>query len=528
MALSTLLALIFAFCRTSSSVSDPEKGPASSTNRDSDAPVHNDRLGGADLDEGRDIDVDVDADPDDDYNSTDPDEPDSGPQTSRQLRALDPPDRTSLLARIKSFVFPPSLDDSSFVPNYRFTPLISGIVIPFSILLEIPGLTGNWYISTQGFDTVQTHPKSTILDVGLAISIACAVIANICIIVRFLEKRVTTMTLLCILFLSIHGLCSCFRHRTVLTWVKDIINIVAVTVSGADHRFNDGFTYGEAYWMTVCSTVVSFFTNVTLIIDFIRTPDFRTSGMFFVSFYSFLSPLLIYAGSGLTRKQRTLMIILIFLFIYIALGSMINSFMLSLTFINGLYFTVTTIETIGFGDIVPDSTGSRVFVCFYAVFGIINIAVVIRMVQETVREGFHISYLRHLQEVRERRQAALRRKRAEKRWRSAVIWRLREKGAPAWVREHSSQRPKSLLARATRKFFKAAEKIPRSIGRRRGMRLNLEALTHSQLEAAALEAGVPLDTLLPPSYYQVQMENEGDGNADDSEVVPSLLILLWY
>lgn len=276
MALQTLLALIFAFSRSSSSrVSDPEKGPI---NRDSGASVHNDR--GEDLDEGRDINVDVDISPDvDDENGSEPDEPDSGPQAIRDL--VPPvPDRPSLLVRAKSFVFPPSSDDSSFVPNYRYTPLISGIVIPFSILLEIPGLTGHWYIRTQDYDTIETRPNSALLDAGLAISMACAVIANICIIVRFLEKRVTTMTLACILFLSIHGSYLCFKPRHILTRVIDILNIVAVTVFGVEHRFNDGFTYGEAYWITVCSTVVSLITNVTLIIDFVRTPNFKTSGMF--------------------------------------------------------------------------------------------------------------------------------------------------------------------------------------------------------------------------------------------------------
>jgi potassium channel subfamily K len=220
------------------------------------------------------------------------------------------------------------------------------------------------------------------------------------------------------------------------------------------------------------------------------------------------------------------MIILIFLFIYIALGSMVNSFMLSLSFINGLYFTVTTIETIGFGDIVPDSTGSRIFVCFFAVFGIVNIAVVIGMVRETVREGLHIDYLRRLQEIRERRHAARRRKHAESRWRSAVIWRLREKSAPVWVRKHESKSHKSLLAKVMRRFFRAADKIPHSMGRRRGMRLNLEALTHTQLEAAAMEAGVPLDTLLPPSFYEAQMEHIDDENVDDLEVVFSLTFFI--
>jgi hypothetical protein len=41
-----------------------------------------------------------------------------------------------------------------------------------------------------------------------------------------------------------------------------------------------------------------------------------------------------------------------------------------------------------------------------------------------------------------------------------------------------------------------------------GMHLGLEALTRAQLEAAAMEAGVPLDTLLPPGF-----ENYADADA---------------
>lgn len=96
-------------------------------------------------------------------------------------------------------------DDSSFVPNYRYTPIFSAILIPFSILLEIPGLTTNWYIRTIDNETVEKRPNPVILDVGLAISFACAVAANVALIMRFLERNIKLMTLLCVMFLTLHG-----------------------------------------------------------------------------------------------------------------------------------------------------------------------------------------------------------------------------------------------------------------------------------------------------------------------------------
>ncbi|EGO03438.1 hypothetical protein SERLA73DRAFT_45542, partial [Serpula lacrymans var. lacrymans S7.3] len=395
-------------------------------------------------------------------------------------------------SRFTNSVFPPSDDDiESYIPHYRYTPIISGIIIPFAILLEIPGLTEKWYIRTQKGHIVDTQPNPAILDVGLGFSIGCALIANICLIIRFLEKRVKTMTILCTVFLTIH----------------DVINITAVTIFGVEHRFNDGFTYGESFWMTVCSTIASTLTNITLIMDLIRTPDFEKS------------------GDGLTRKQRSLVIIIIILFVYIALGALINSLLLQLSFINGLFLTVVSIETIGFGDIVPTSTAGRIFVCAYSAIGIVNIGVVVGLFRETVMEGLEVGYRKRVKDLSDNRRAARRKKRAEHRWKQAVMWRLRDRRAPTWIRE--KKRDEARGQWAWFRIWLANLAFPQSVFTKpssssnlnqgpHGMRLNLEALTHAQLETAALEAGVPLESLLPPNFCPSQREfrTSEDENAD--------------
>jgi hypothetical protein len=90
--------------------------------------------------------------------------------------------------------------------TYRFLPIISGILIPFSILLSIPSLTDRWYIRTDVNNlTIESRPNSLLLDLGMGFSMACSVLANICLIVRFAERKVLGMTWLCILFLTLHG-----------------------------------------------------------------------------------------------------------------------------------------------------------------------------------------------------------------------------------------------------------------------------------------------------------------------------------
>ncbi|KAG6909925.1 hypothetical protein DXG01_014445 [Tephrocybe rancida] len=396
-------------------------------------------------------------------------------------------------------------DLEAYVPHYRYMPIISGVIIPFSILLEIPGLTEDWYIRTENHQVVEIRKNPVILDTGLGFSIAFAALANICLVVRFMEKRIKMMTLLCVMFLTIH----------------DVINIVAVTVFGVEHRFDDGFTYGQAFWMTVCSTSVSTITNITLIIDLVRTPNFARS------------------GSGLTRKQRTLVISVMALLVYIAFGALVTTFLLKLSFLDALYFTVVSIETVGFGDIVPETTGARFFTCIYSMFGIISIALTVGLTRETVLEAIEVGYRRRVRAVRQRRRAAQFERRVVQRWTAAIEWRLRKAGLPVWVhdkagRDHaheSAHRYRHWIRQHLWPWTKKGSRYTRyfqghSMGRMypKGMHLNLEDLSWLQLESAAMEAGVPLYKLLPEGFQprgQSVRESEravmgaGDGSHED-------------
>ena len=55
---------------------------------------------------------------------------------------------TSVTKRFRNavgFVLQSDAQDE-FIPNYRWLPILSGVTIPFSILLQIPALTERWYL----------------------------------------------------------------------------------------------------------------------------------------------------------------------------------------------------------------------------------------------------------------------------------------------------------------------------------------------------------------------------------------------
>jgi potassium channel subfamily K, other eukaryote len=51
------------------------------------------------------------------------------------------------------------------------------------------------------------------------------------------------------------------------------------------------------------------------------------------------------SGSGLTRKQRSLVIMIIVFLSYLAMGALVDCYILNLRFIDGLYFSIVTIES---------------------------------------------------------------------------------------------------------------------------------------------------------------------------------------
>lgn len=227
------------------------------------------------------------------------------------------------------------------------------------------------------------------------------------------------------------------------------------------------------------------------------------------------------------------------LLVYIAFGALVNSFLINLDFINGLYFTVVSIETVGFGDIAPDNTASRVFMCFYIIFGILNLGVAVGVARETIFERLQISYQRRLAKIRHTHQEHRRWRGWERKWKRAVEWRLKEMSAEVWITDLTDESESIMgIARDESKWarilfinrifhtsFKEYEhhKYFREEGEVRGItygnpgtHLNVEALSRAQLEAVAVESGVPMcvpRALQRRRWYLSRTHSVGSGSS---------------
>jgi len=76
-----------------------------------------------------------------------------------------------------------------------------------------------------------------------------------------------------------------------------------------------------------------------------------------------------------TRKQaeahRVAWMSLTCLVVYLGIGTIYFTTTHNWTLLEALYFGVVVVTTVGYGDLLPDNDRSKIFVCFYALFGIV-------------------------------------------------------------------------------------------------------------------------------------------------------------
>ncbi|KAF9999949.1 hypothetical protein BGZ79_006453 [Entomortierella chlamydospora] len=97
--------------------------------------------------------------------------------------------------------------------------------------------------------------------------------------------------------------------------------------------------------------------------------------------------------SGLTQKQRVLVALTMSLCFYLSLGSFVMMYIENWSFLDSLFFGLVTIATIGYGDYAPKTPGGRVFVVFYALGGIVLLAVVVNSIHYVIMEELQGRYL---------------------------------------------------------------------------------------------------------------------------------------
>ncbi|KAF9965384.1 hypothetical protein BGZ70_004944 [Mortierella alpina] len=268
-------------------------------------------------------------------------------------------------------------DLSSLENDYRVLPLLIGCIIPVSILINVPSITSEWVGKHSYNETIQDWndpvPESNPvwLNTIVSIALAMAVICNICVLFRFLERWIWHNVILSLITATI----------------QDILCIAAIVPFCLLYPPSEGYVYLEGFWTMIASMIFSFTATILMSIDLHTTPNFRLR------------------GSGVTHKQRILIAEAMTLCFYLAIGALIFIYLEDWTFLNALFFVMVTITTIGFGDVVPKTTGGRAFTIFYAAGGIVLLALAVNAIRYVLLEDLHRRFAIRAKERKAKRDA---------------------------------------------------------------------------------------------------------------------------
>ncbi|GAA5896777.1 hypothetical protein JCM8208_007085 [Rhodotorula glutinis] len=242
----------------------------------------------------------------------------------------------------------------------RGTSLLAQLLCPLAPLFSLPGLTEHWYV-VHGADgqIVRSRPDPPLIIAAGSVTFALAVLANLAILLRLVETHPRFFSVTTCVFLSVHI----------------AVNAVALTIFGIEHAQPDGFVLSTAFWLTAASGCVALAAVVCLLVDGLATQWY------------------VRGGTGISGKQRSLVVAFDFFIALILVGSVAYRYLIpDVTFLDTVYLCVQSLLTVGFGDVVPSTTGAQVFSVFYNTIGILTFALLVAFTRETVLEAMQTEY----------------------------------------------------------------------------------------------------------------------------------------
>ncbi|KAJ9086494.1 Potassium channel [Entomophthora muscae] len=239
----------------------------------------------------------------------------------------------------------------------RYLPMLVGAISPISIIMSLPPLTGSW-ITFDGKE--RKNNKGLELTVLVSVAVLFALVANLCLLFRFMERRIVLNT-----FLSVVG----YTLHAAFMFVP-----IGYFYFTENKHPQEKFT-GD-FWAGASVSGISLVLACLLVIDYFQNNRLRLR------------------GSGVSSKQRTLVLFCIFVTMWSTFGAMVFSFVEKWSFTRGVYFTLVTMTTIGFGDFKPEHLGTRIFLFPYAIIGIVAMGILINSIRIVIVERFESIYLK--------------------------------------------------------------------------------------------------------------------------------------
>ncbi|CEL54017.1 Outward-rectifier potassium channel TOK1 OS=Saccharomyces cerevisiae (strain ATCC 204508 / S288c) GN=TOK1 PE=1 SV=1 [Rhizoctonia solani AG-1 IB] len=261
--------------------------------------------------------------------------------------------------RLSRAQVPKNTSAVSFIlrPLYLFasvSPLTAAVIAPLAVLLDIPALTEKWYTRNG---QPQSDPRASLILSGL--SLGFSLVANALLVIRFsLQGRKWMIA----------------TQMSVACWlVKVATGITNLVVFGALTRNQPQFSYAEGFWSAVVSLVASGIVLALLLLHWAL--EFKRN-----SSHDNQPTTPAHTKIQIRVAGRHFMLQNTMLTALIALTALIFSRIEEWTYLQGIYFTIVTFLTVGFGDFYPTKPSTKVLVFPLGLLGITLLANCITMI----------------------------------------------------------------------------------------------------------------------------------------------------
>lgn len=247
----------------------------------------------------------------------------------------------------------------------RFSSLAAQLLVPLCPLFSLPGLTEKWCVASERFcakpgtdpfsavryitknaagKVVEARPDPPLIVAAGAVTLSVALLANVAILFRLIDTHTRWFSFSTVVLLIVHI----------------VVNLVALIIFGVEHAHPDGYILSTAFWLTAASSCVAFAAIVCLVGD-----------GFLTAWYS-------RGGTGISGKQRSLVLTWDFFVLLILIGAVAFRYLIAgASYLDSIYFCIQSALTVGFGDVAPETAGGYVVVVIWSTLGILTFALLV-------------------------------------------------------------------------------------------------------------------------------------------------------
>jgi hypothetical protein len=232
--------------------------------------------------------------------------------------------------------------------------------------MSIPPIADSW--ETHDFQNISDESQhSPQILALLIIGIAFQVAGGICLLLRFLGKRVRLTTWLTIGFY----------------FVDFATSLAASVIFLMFYKFKKNSVYSGEFYINLLSGGISLIISLVLAVDYIKTGGLKKR------------------STGLNGSQKILVFLTLAVTFWLIFGAITFQHCEGWPFARGVYVVLVTSSTIGFGDYFPETILGRVLLMLYSGVGIVLIGLLIAYFNSVLLESFEREFFKNLDKLGE-------------------------------------------------------------------------------------------------------------------------------